>query len=134
MYQVSSPIHIHRNCTFTFQPYTIQLAYTFTYKPYFHSSYTFTCMCTYKVLREPSIILHCTFTLILPHLFISSSQYTLHKYSHTYSHTTCPYFFSILSQNVRRSNCPQMTVRARVVPGKSAFSKPGLVGEWGFRR
>lgn len=130
MYQVSSPIRIHRNYTFTFQPYTIQLAYTFTYKLYFHSSYTFPCTCTYKVLREHPIILHCTFTLIPPRLFISSPRYTPHKYSHT----TYPYFFSLLSQNMRRSNCPQMTVRARVVSGKPDFSKPGLVGERWLRR
>lgn len=62
--------------------------------------------------------------------FITSSwRYTPCMYSHA-----CPYSLFLLPWEVGRAQkALQTTVRAGV-PGKSAFSRPGLVGEWRLRR
>lgn len=106
MCTVSSSIRIHRNCTFPLPLQCYTTRYILTRKLYFHSHYTFPCMCTCKVLHEQLLILHCTFSLIPPHSLTSSIHYTPHRHSCTHPHTTCLYYFSYLSrgQKVRLSS------------------------------
>lgn len=123
MYTTVFLIHIHRSWTFTLPLLCYITSYTFACKLYVHSHYPFTCVCTGKVRHEHLLLLQ-AHSHPSPHIQLQAPFNTLPTGIHTHIHTYVP-TLSLLPQEVRRSDCPPMTVIARKVPDKSPFRGRG---------